>query len=363
MAHLGLQWWTGVFDRDAPRQARRAILERQISQGRITERAENELGKLVGSNSAVLTSSGSTALMLSMLAAGVVPGSRIGLPAYGWIAAANAAHLLGCKIELFDIETSRPVVSAVEMERANEAKIDFFIPIHMNGHATDGVDCLRDNIVVIEDAAQALGSRNEQGLLGTLGLAGCFSFSGAKIISSGQGGAVVSSNPAFVEDARRMRTQGLHSVFAPEVWGTAGLNFRYNDVLASILLTQLPRLDARLSQAYRLREAYERSLEKLDGLKLIRHKSNTQVGPYIELWVGNGMRNSLMGFLAARGIECRPAYPPITSALYLNFANAREFPRALEWSKSVMYLPCGPGLSVRKALDVAGEIAEWHSTC
>jgi dTDP-4-amino-4,6-dideoxygalactose transaminase len=342
-----IPWWQVNLGDEAANAAFSAVTNKSLSQGKITKELESTFADLVDSRHAIVTSSGSTALTLSLIALGAKPGDRVICPAYTWIATAHAAHLLGCVVELVDIEENKPVMDVSKLPHVLDQKV-YALPVHMNGHATDVPSLIAKGYTVIEDAAQALGSESAGSMLGTLGAMGCFSFSVSKIIGSGQGGMIITNSDELADSARKARTHGVIDVFAPEVWQGAGHNFRYNDVLAAILLTQIPKLSERLVHARKLVEAYSEGLSKTQWIEIVSHSHSSEIGPYIEARVSSEIRDPLVTFLSERGVGARKAFPSLSKASYLHIDPGESFPNAEKWSSEVLYLPSGPGLKLNE---------------
>jgi dTDP-4-amino-4,6-dideoxygalactose transaminase len=354
-----IPWWQVDLGPEAATAAAAAVTSRRLSQGPITEEVEQQIASLVQSKYAIATSSGSTALTLALMAAGAQRGDTVLCPAYTWIATAHAAHVLGCTVVLADIERQRPVIDVNQVPAASGGRC-FTIPVHMNGHASNVTGLKEKGYIVIEDAAQALGSSLGGAQLGTIGDFGCFSFSVSKIIGSGQGGILVTDSDEFAARARRVRTHGVLDVFAPEFWECPGHNFRYNDVLAAVLLTQIPLLEQRMAHARATVRAYRAGLEGLSGITIVEHESPEQAGPYVEARVSAAIRNELVDFLSRHGIGARRAFPSLYSAPYLKSPDVRSFPNAEAWSTQVLYLPSGPALGADDVLRVCALIKQWH---
>ncbi len=343
-AEQQIPWWQVELGPEAATAASAAVSEKNLSQGRITEAVEKEIARIVGSRFGIATSSGSTALTLALMAAGARPGDRVICPAYTWIATAHAAHILGCSVELADIEMERPVIDVQQIPETSDERV-FAIPVHMNGHSAHASELRQKGYTVIEDAAQALGSMAGGHMLGTLGDLGCYSFSVSKIIGSGQGGLIVTDSEELASAARRLRTHGVRDVFAPEKWEVAGHNFRFNDVLAAVLLTQVPKLAERLNHARNLVTAYQERLRDFSEVEIVAHSTDSEIGPYIEARVTPENRDKLVEYLNSRGIGARKAFPPLYYAKYITNLSKKRFPNATKWSAEVLYLPSGPGLS------------------
>lgn len=342
-----IPWWNVDLGRDAPQAAYDAVSSRRLSQGPVTEQIERQLSTLVKSKFAIATSSGSTAITLALMAAGAQPGDIVICPAYTWVATAHAARILGCTIETVDIERDRPVMDVELVPPAKKGRC-FAIPVHMNGHVSN-INSLKDKgYTVIEDAAQALGSKFGDRHLGTLGDAGCYSFSVSKIVGSGQGGLIVTNSRELAMAARRMRTHGVTDVFAPERWELLGHNFRYNDVLAAVLQTQIPLLETRLRHIKAMFEEYRKGLHNIKGLSLVHHHSQSEIGPYIEARVSMENRDRLIKLLTSAGVGARSAFPTLNSASYLGMSKKASTPNADAWSAEVLYLPSGPAITARQ---------------
>ena len=218
----------------------------------------------------------------------------------------------------------------------------------------EGINALaaHSGMFVIEDAAQALGSRDLQGRpLGTLSDSGCFSLSVAKIISSGQGGFIATSNAETDACLRAMRTHGVENTVRPDIWVMPGFNFRFTDVLASIGIVQVGLLDERLRRANEVYRLYSVGLEGCAAARLIRQDGN-EIGSYIEVLAED--RVSLVHSLAERAIETRPFYPDLDTAHYWNrddsITNSRSF------AEHGVYLPSWPAITDNQIQRVVDEI-------
>ena len=296
-----IPWWQVDLGKEAAHAASQAVCNRLLSQGPITQQVENRFKEILHIRHAIATSSGSTALTLALMTAGAKPGDTVVCPAYTWIATAHAAHILGCSIELVDILPNAPVMDVAQVPPStNQRKIA--LPVHMNGHAVD-IKTLKDKgYIVIEDAAQALGSSSRDGMLGTIGDIGCYSFSVSKIIGSGQGGLLVTNSDSLDLQSRTMRTHGVLDVFAPNNWEKPGHNFRYNDIMAAVLLTQIPLLNSRLDHIRAITNEYIQRLSDLDLIRVVTHRTDEELGPYVEAQTHPDYRQ-LVRFLSKNNIE------------------------------------------------------------
>jgi dTDP-4-amino-4,6-dideoxygalactose transaminase len=269
--------------------------------------------------------------------------------------------LLGAVPVLVDTDSDRPVISLVDLERKVSEKSRAVIPVHMNGRDAHIDEVLkfgdRYKLKVIEDAAQALGSKDASGaFLGTKSLAGCFSLSVAKVISSGQGGFITSNDDEFATRLRRMRTHGVENVNDPKSWVLPGFNFRFTDVLASIGIEQLKKLDKRLNRLRQIHQKYQSGLASSTTVSLIQvHTSQGEIGPYIEVLCEN--RSALVAHLNDFGIETRIFYPDVDKADYLS--RSTHNPNSERFGRDGLYLPSGPALPDESIDFVVKKIKEF----
>ena len=342
-----IPWWQTEFATGEAEAASAAISAGRLSQGPIVLEFENCLRDYLGVRNVVATTSGSDALLLSLWAAGIRPGDEVLVPNRTWIATAHSVLLLGAVPIIVDTDIDRPTISLADLERKVSEKTKAVIPVHLNGRDAhiDGVIDFGDRykLKVIEDAAQALGSKDLSGaFLGTKSLAGCFSLSVAKVISSGQGGFIASNDDEFAMQLRLMRTHGVENVVEPRNWNRPGFNFRFTDVLASIGIEQFKKLDSRLNRLRQIHQKYEDGLVSMSGISLINVRvSQGEVGPYIEVLCED--RQALIEHLTNFGIETRTFYPDLDNAEYLNQIGGNV--NSKKFSREGLYLPSGPSLT------------------
>lgn len=338
-----INWWRKSFDHRIHDRIKSAIDAEHISQGKITKELEQQLGEKLGVKHVIATSSGSTALMMALIAVDLRPGDEVIIPLRSWIATANAVHLLGGKVIFADLETQRPIIDASKIETLITEKTKAIIPVHMNGRSADMEQikrvALRHKIFVIEDAAQALFSYNHLGPLGTQSDIGCFSMSVSKLISSGQGGFAVTNSSCIAEKLRLIRTHGVETVKDPKSWDYAGFNFRYTDILASIALVELESVDEKITH---LRDLYLNYENGLSGSRLSLIPVNITAGElpiYIECIVDQN-REKWISYLASKGCDTRPFYPDLCNARYLSNRGSKEIPPTI-YQQRALYLPSG----------------------
>ena len=310
-----IPWWKTDFGEPEIKAVTNAIHGRHISQGAITRQFEGELAETLGVPYVVCTTSGTTAITMALLAAGVGRGHEVIVPDRTWIATAHAVMMTGATVKLADVDENGLLPP--------EAVKGFSIPVHLNGRMSRAID-------VVEDSCQSFPAPPR-------GLAACYSLSVAKIISTGQGGFVATRDEGFAQELRALRTHDVADAMVPEVltWKRFGYNFRFTDIQAAIGLAQLKRLPERLEGIQIIHKAY-----KLGGVPVL--ESPTPL--YNELLHPEPER--LRAYLLAHGIEARPFYPCLHTAPYLMPAHRTgysdyEFPNAMKFASGLI-LPSGP---------------------
>lgn len=341
-ANSSIPYWRTTFSNGESEAIAQAIAQEHVSQGPVVAEFERQLASYLGVPYVVATTSGSTALLMSLWAAGIRQGDEVIVPNRTWIATAHAPFLLGATVKLVDVASDQPIIDAGLIEKAITDRTRAIIPVHLCGRSADirliNEIAGRHKLVVIEDAAQALGSRNEDGFLGTQSDLGCFSLSVAKIISTGQGGFIATRSEAAYRKLVLMRTQGVGDVVNAD-WGQPGFNFRFTDILAAVGLVQLKLLPSRIEKIRRIYQLYVEGLSGLPFLRLIPvNLKRGEVPVYVEVLCE--CREELIEYLADKGMQCRPFYPDLSCAHYFNDSN--RYPNSEPYGKLGMYLPAGP---------------------
>lgn len=357
-----INWWNTKFGEEEIESIGRSIRSGNVSQGSVTKEFERQLENYLCVENVVATSSGTSALTLALMSVGVGPNDEVIVPNRTWISTAHAATLLGARVIVCDVEKSRPLMDYHMVESLITSKTKAIIPVHLNGRASDlqniqGVIGNRD-IAIIEDAAQALGSRSKNRLLGTLGDIGCFSFSVAKALATGQGGIAVTDNAELAVRLRSLRTHGIEHIKEPGIWVMPGTNFRFTDIAASIGIVQLGKLENRLIRAVTVYERYRDAFSLIDGIDEIPISLESGEVPVYNEFLFEA-RDPLVNYLNKQGIDTRLSYPNLDKAKYLSRVSD-FYPNSEKYSKSGLILPSGPAQSDEDIEFVIQSIIEFY---
>ncbi len=229
-------------------------------QGKYVAQFEKEIATYLGVKHAVAVSSGTAALHLSLIASGIGPGDEVIVPAYTFPATANVVELVGARPVLVDVDLDTYNILVEHIEKAISFKTKAIIPVHLFGNPADMepiMEIAREyDLVVIEDAAGALGSEYKGKKCGTIGTIGCFSFHPRKIITTGEGGMVVTNNDDIAERVRKLRNHGMQAMGFRYDFVIAGFNYRMNELEAVLGINQMREIQKIIAERQKLAKLY-----------------------------------------------------------------------------------------------------------
>lgn len=332
--------------------------------GAEVEAFEREVAAFLGVEHAVGVSSGSDALVCALTALGCGPGHEVVLPAFSFFATPEAVCRVGATPRFVDVELAGFGMDPAAVDAALGSATRAILPVHLCGVPAQ-LDALaglasRSDIALVEDAAQAFGASFAGRRAGAWGTLGCFSFFPTKPLGGfGDGGMVVTSDPAL---AARCKSLRAHGAAGKHQHGEIGGNYRLDALQAALLRVKLPlveqRRDARAAHA----AAYVEELSDVAELVTPRIPSGSvSAHALFTLRVLDGQRDALAQALAARGIQTAVYYPrplPLQPALARYGYRAGQFPQAELASEQVLSLPLYAGMSEADRLRVVDAIHE-----
>lgn len=271
---------------------------------------------------AITCVNGTVALELALRAAGIGPGDEVVVPAYTFIATASAVLHLGATPVFADID---PATYALDPESTTgmlSTRTRAIIPVHLAGAPADmdGVAGIAEGrgIAVIEDAAQATGAEWRGRRVGAIGGLGTFSFQSTKVLTAGEGGAVVTNNPAYAEVVRSLQNVGRVPGGEWYEHHRLGWNLRMTEFQAAVLLAQMDRLDAQIVLRARNAARLDSLLRAVEGVEplaalpgVTRHPYYLYVFKYRPSAFGGLPKAQFIKALVAEGIPAMPGYPPL----------------------------------------------------
>jgi perosamine synthetase len=233
----------------------------QLTMGPKVEEFERALAAAVGTAHAAAVSSGTAALHLAVLALGIGPGDEVIVPAYTFPATANAVELAGARAVLVDVDPDTFLVEPGAVADALTPRTRAVMAVHLFGRPVQWEalqTAVPQDVVLVEDAAGALGALYRGTPCGALGTIACFSFHPRKIVTTGEGGAVTSDDAELDAAVRRLRHHGWA---APGDMPAPGFNYRLPDVLCALGIPQLAQLDVLLEAREQVARGYTDRLE------------------------------------------------------------------------------------------------------
>lgn len=214
-----------------------------LAQGPRVAQFEEGFAEWVDGATCVAVNSGTSALHLGMLAAGIGPGDEVIVPSFTFAATANSVALTGATPVFVDIDPVTFCIDPKAVEAAITPRSRAVVPVHLYGHPADMTTLMpiarEHGLTIIEDAAQAHGAQWDGKAVGSFGTVGAFSFYPTKNMTSGEGGMVTTADPAVARAVRLLRNQGMEARYQNEV---VGLNNRMTDIHAAIGIVQLGKL-------------------------------------------------------------------------------------------------------------------------
>ena len=321
-----------------------------------TRRFEQQIAAFTGAQYCAVAPSGSLALFLALTACGIGRDDEVIVPDLTMAATATAVLLAGGKVVFADIEPETLCLNVSQVDQLISPRTKAIVFVPLNGRSPGNLADIvtrwqRQDIRVIEDAAQALGSYVGGRHFGTLGDCGCLSFSSQKIVTTGQGGAVVTSDEQVHATMRLLRDFG-RTEGGTDRYLRVGWNLKFTDLQAVIGIEQLRRLPTLIEQKRQLFAWYGELLHGVTEVSLPR-TDLTQVTPwFVDLLVEAGVRDRLAEHLRKTGIGTRRCYPALHAEPA--FQVDGSFPVAEEISARMLWLPS----SLRLGRDDVARICE-----
>jgi dTDP-4-amino-4,6-dideoxygalactose transaminase len=273
----------------------------QLTMGPKVGELERLLAEACGTSDAVVVSSGTAALHVAVLALGIGPGDEVLVPAYTFPATGNVVALAGARPVLVDVDPVTMNVDPAAAHDAVTARTKAVLAVHLFGRPAR-LEELPD-LPVLEDAAAALGARRGGRPCGSLGALGCLSFHPRKIVTTGEGGAVTTSDAPLAEAVRSLRHHGWSPSDRYDDMPRPAFNYRLADVLCALGIPQVRRLEELLAARERVAAAYAERLADLP-LTLPEADAGDRHGwqSYVVQLDG---RDRVMADLRTQGIQCQ----------------------------------------------------------
>lgn len=334
------------------------------SSGKFVAEFEKLFADYCGVKYGVATANGTTALHLALAALDIGSGDEVIVPTLSFIASANVVAYTGAKVVFVDSDTGSWNLSPAAVEAAITKRTRAIIPVHLYGYPAEMDKILaiarQHGIAVVEDACEAHGAEFRGRRVGSLGTVGCFSFYGNKIVTTGEGGMLVTDNRSVAEKARMLRDHGMSQ--KKKYWHPRiGFNYRMTNLQAALGVAQMERIERIIQLKARNQQLYRSLLLGVPGVTFPPEAPWAKSVYWLHTIIIDKSRSTVSRALIIRellkcGIDARPVFRPIHSMPPYRDGAQRRFPAAERLSRSGLSLPSSPLLKPEQIRRIAAII-------
>lgn len=338
------------------------------SQGKYISEFEEKFAAYCNVKFGASTTSGTTALHLALAALGIKKGDEVIVPSFTMIATVFAICYAGAKPVLVDAELDTGNIDVEQIEKKISKRTKAILPVHIYGHPCDMDPIIKiakkHGLYIVEDAAEAHGALYKGRIIGSLSDAACFSFYANKIITTGEGGMVLTNNKKIA--ARLRLLKNLSFTKRRFIHHEIGFNYRMTNIQAAIGLAQLENIDKFINLRRKHAHLYNRLLKGVDWINIPVEKSYAKnvywmYGITLKGEMCN-KKKSLMNYLKAKGIETRDFFmgmhkQPVFRKMGL--FHGEKYPNTDALASTGLYLPSGSGLKDKEIKAVAQAIKSF----
>jgi perosamine synthetase len=342
-----------------------------ITEGPISQTFNEKLCEIIGCKYGVFANNGTLALYLGLRALNIGKGDEVIVPNFTFIASANAIEMTGAKPVFCDINSEDLQIDTQRCHQLVTSKTKAIMPVHLYGFASN-MDLVMNfanehKLLVIEDAAQALGIKWDGKGCGSFGDVSTFSFFADKTITTGEGGFVCTNDKKIYEKLLYLRNQGRinrGTFIHPEI----GYNFRITDIQASIGLKQLEKLNEIIEKKQKNFNLYYELLHNVNGIEII--KPQKQISPFIPFRVvarvtKENSSDKIMDYMKNKGIETRTFFYPLhmqpcfKEIMKGQYGDDTTFKNSIDSYNRGICLPSFPSLTTKEITYVCNTIKEY----
>jgi len=329
-----------------------------------TEKFEQMIAEYTGAKHCIVVNNGTISLTLAAMAVGIEAGDEVIVPNYTMIATPNSIKMFGAKPIFVDVEPETLCLDIEKVKNAITSNTKAIMLVSANGRYTkSGIKafenlCKEKNIILIEDSAQSLGSFYPDGRhIGTAGLVGSFSFSAPKIISTGQGGALITNDDEVANKIRRLKDFG-RSGGGNDIHDSIGFNFKFTELQACIGIEQMKKLQQRVVRKKEIFELYTKLLKDVKEVKFFEQDLSCTTPWFYDTTVEN--REELQKFLKENNIGTRVMYGPINKQVAYNVEGEHEVSNMI--GQKGLWLPSTTQLTDDEIKYICSKIIEFYES-
>lgn len=337
-----------------------SLNSRWLTNGPFLQKFEKIVSNFLKTKFAIGTSSATTSLHLSLRALGIKPGDEVIVPTNTFAATENSVLYCGATPILADVDLDTFNISVTDIKKKITRKTKAIIPVHYGGQSCDMTEIIniskKFNLKIVEDCAHALGSTYKNKKCGSFGVCGCFSFYPTKIITTGEGGMVSTSNSNIARKINLLRSQGM-SVSAKSRESTGGwkydvvdigYNYRIDEMRCALGFSQMKRIDQINKLRIKVAKKYDKALSKIEGIILpINKKDRNHIYHLYPLRITSDYhltRDELFAKLHDSGVGCSVQYIPLHQMSYNEkiIQKNQKFPNADLIKNQILCIPIYP---------------------
>jgi perosamine synthetase len=346
----------------------RVLQSRNLSIGAQTLAFEKSAAEIAGSTYAVAVSNGTAGLHLCMVAGNIGPGDEVITSPFSFVASANCILYERATPVFVDIDPETLNIDPTKIEKAITSRTRAIIPVHVFGQPADMDPILdiakRHNLLVIEDACEAIGAEYKGRRVGALGKAGVFAFYPNKQATAGEGAVLLTNDEEWAALFRSLRNQGRDQFDEWLMHSRLGFNYRLSELNAAVGMVQLKRFEDLLRRRETVANEYLKGLRKINGVSALRLALTTTRMSWFVYPVRFSEeinRDKVLELLAERGIPSRPYFGPIHLQPFYKRDygfKAGDFPETEKAGNSILALPFHGDMNPEEVALVCEKLAE-----
>lgn len=349
------------------KEEKRAICEYMDEGGWITEfkrtlKFEEMIAEYTGAKHCIVVNNGTISLTLAAIASGIIDGDEVIVPNYTMIATPNSVRMIGAVPIFVDVEIETLCLNLEKTRNAITNRTKAIMLVTANGrYPKVGIEAFvnlakEKNLILIEDSAQSLGSFYPNGKhQGTVGIVGSFSFSAPKIISTGQGGALITNNDEIASKIRKLKDFG-RARGGLDIHDTIGYNFKFTELQACIGIEQMKKLKWRVERKKEILKLYQKLLKDVPQVKFFEQDLINTTPWFIDVLVEK--RDELKEYLKDYDIGSRVMYPPINKQVAYQVQGENKISNRV--GKEGLWLPSASRLLDQHIERVCQKIKEFY---
>lgn len=328
-----------------------------------TAEFESRIAEYTGAKHCIVVNNGTISLTLMAIAAGLKAGDEVIIPNFTMIATPNSVKMFGAVPVFVDVEEDTLCLDIECVKQAITSKTKAIFLVTANGrYPKVGIEafvrlCQDRSLILLEDSAQSLGSKYPDGRhQGTVGIAGSFSFSAPKIISTGQGGAIITNDDEMNYKLRRLKDFG-RSGGGNDVHDSIGYNFKFTEMQAVIGNEQMKKLHPRVERKKEILSLYQENLKDVKEVKFFKQDLDHTTPWFIDAFVER--KDELQQYLKEKQIGTRIMYPPINKQVAYQIPG--EHPVSNKVGTHGLWLPSATQLTDEQINFITGEIIKFYN--